>query len=398
MPGIKLKLLNVRYSPNLGDGLLVDCLEWGCRLQLPQAQVSSVDLAGRTSYGEGRSARAALLTTLSAMPARVRRLAAGAVLKARVRLQLQSFYRRELQGADAVVLGGGNLFSDMDLNFPIKVEAALAVAAEARVPVWIYGCGVSGTWSSEGQSLFERAVGVSRLIDVFVRDTNSKQIWDQRLKRATGIKAKVIRDPGLLACRAYNAHRSTAQAPFRVGVGVIAPIAIRYHSENVHSSDSELTAWFEELIEGILESGYAVTLVTNGSPEDTEFGVALCKRLLERCPAAPLDFPEHETPRDLVQTLTRLSAFVGFRLHALICAHSLEVPTFALDWDCKVGAFMASIARADYVYDVTKHRPDIVLAATVAELASQALQATPSRDDGMGGISELCNSIRATID
>jgi polysaccharide pyruvyl transferase WcaK-like protein len=393
---LRLKLLNVRYSPNLGDGLLVDCLEWACRRQLPGAEVSSVDLAGRTAYGDGRQARGALLSTLSALPGPARRLVAGAALRARVSLRLRWFYQRQLRDADAVVLGGGNLFSDTDLNFPIKLDAALRVVAEQRLPLWIYGCGVASQWSTEGRMLFEHAVSTARPIDVFVRDRASETIWDERLARASGRTAKVVRDPGLLAARVYDQQRLPRTAATRIGVGIIAPVVLRYHSD-VRSSARALHAWFEQLIVGLLAQGREVTLISNGSPEDTAFGRELYARLRRRFPGPALELPEHRTPRALVQTFTSLSAFVGFRLHGLICARSLGMPVFALDWDGKVGAFMASIGRSDHLYNIARHSPAAVLVALLETHNVALEQESSALDDDLAGITELCTSIRTTL-
>ena len=43
--------------------------------------------------------------------------------------------RKRVAGCDAVVLGGGNLLTDADLNFPMKIAGALRQAAALRLPV-----------------------------------------------------------------------------------------------------------------------------------------------------------------------------------------------------------------------------------------------------------------------
>ena len=53
--------LNVKYSPNLGDGLLAECLEAELRSARPGVETRSIDLAGRTAYGEGLKHRRAIL-------------------------------------------------------------------------------------------------------------------------------------------------------------------------------------------------------------------------------------------------------------------------------------------------------------------------------------------------
>lgn len=66
----RIVLLNVKYSPNLGDGLLSECLERELARALPDCEVTSIDLAGRTGYpsGYGRT-RGTALALLERLPA-----------------------------------------------------------------------------------------------------------------------------------------------------------------------------------------------------------------------------------------------------------------------------------------------------------------------------------------
>jgi hypothetical protein len=47
----RIVIFNVKYSSNLGDGLIALCLESAIRTALPGAAVDSQDLAGRTKFG-----------------------------------------------------------------------------------------------------------------------------------------------------------------------------------------------------------------------------------------------------------------------------------------------------------------------------------------------------------
>lgn len=90
---------------------------------------------------------------LSDDPAPPRRIALAAL----VQLRLRRHVRTRLAGCDAVVLGGGNLLTDADLNFPMKIAGALAQAARLRLPVAVNGVGANRQWSEAGRRLFGRA-------------------------------------------------------------------------------------------------------------------------------------------------------------------------------------------------------------------------------------------------
>ncbi|EKF18440.1 polysaccharide pyruvyl transferase, partial [Nitratireductor pacificus pht-3B] len=71
---MKLLVFNVRYSPNLGDGVLALCLEAALRQAVPGLTVETIDLAGRDAYGAaGGARRRQALTLLGWLPAGLRR-------------------------------------------------------------------------------------------------------------------------------------------------------------------------------------------------------------------------------------------------------------------------------------------------------------------------------------
>ncbi len=391
---MKLTLLNVVYSPNLGDGLLVECLRWGCKKYLGEStHIKSVDLAGRTAFGNLPQQRASLLRALSVLPSPVRQSVAGAALLLKLQLHLRDFYRRELADADAIVVGGGHLFTDTDLNFPLKLAAALNVAAERSIPTWVYGCGVSDRWSRTAQRLFQDAVRAPRVVDAFVRDDYSRAAWNSQLVESSGISATTVRDPGLLCRQAYGVNDGDVRDASTIGVGVIAPVAIRYHSGSDVPS-SALTRWFVTLIERLSAAGKRIRLVTNGSPEDTIYGHLLLAEVRKSVRCVDIDFPEHRHPRELVETVRRLSRFVGFRLHGLICAHSFGLPTYALNWDPKIGSFMDSIGRGRHHYDVRVAAPASVVQSM---LQDEPLISGHASEESLSGIEALCASIASCL-
>src|SRR5476651_401495 len=107
---VRVALFNVKYSQNLGDGLLTECLEREL-VEGGDLQVTSLDLAGRTDYDAGVRNRRATLAILNASPAPLRRAMVRAALGPGLSRTLRPRWRRQFAEIDAVVLGGGNLLS-----------------------------------------------------------------------------------------------------------------------------------------------------------------------------------------------------------------------------------------------------------------------------------------------
>ena len=356
---MKVALFNVKYSPNLGDGLLSECTE--LQLRLAGINATSIDLAGRSGYAPGNASRARMLIALEAMPAPVRRLATLTILSVLAAVRLRPAFRRQLVGCDAVVVGGGNLFSDSDLNFPVKIHAALA---EARhLPAGIFAVGVARNWSHTGQRLFAKSLKQASLAYATVRDERSREIWDDLLPSPI-LRAGLVRDPGLLASRHYP--RSAPSANGRtVGLCITDPLALRYHGHDADPDD--LAQWYGGVAAALARKGWTVHLFTNGSPEDRAY---LDRHASAWCASDPVQVtrvPDFATPGELATFISGCDLLIGHRMHACIAAHSFAVPTVLLKWDPKLESFAEIAGRSDFFVDPARITP-----ADVALLADRA--------------------------
>ena len=356
---MKVALFNVKYSPNLGDGLLSECTE--LQLRLAGINATSIDLAGRSGDVPGNASRARMLIALEAMPAPVRRLATLTILSVLAAVRLRPAFRRQLVGCDAVVVGGGNLFSDSDLNFPVKIHAALA---EARhLPAGIFAVGVARNWSHTGQRLFAKSLKQASLAYATVRDERSREIWDDLLPSPI-LRAGLVRDPGLLASRHYP--RSAPSANGRtVGLCITDPLALRYHGHDADPDD--LAQWYGGVAAALARKGWTVHLFTNGSPEDRAY---LDRHASAWCASDPVQVtrvPDFATPGELATFISGCDLLIGHRMHACIAAHSFAVPTVLLKWDPKLESFAEIAGRSDFFVDPARITP-----ADVALLADRA--------------------------
>jgi len=95
---MKLVILNVKYSPNLGDGIIAECYEAAVRRLQPGIDVSSCDLAGRTAFGGGLNrSRQLVLDVLDKLPGGVRQMVVTAILKRLIKRSLRAHYQSCLE-------------------------------------------------------------------------------------------------------------------------------------------------------------------------------------------------------------------------------------------------------------------------------------------------------------
>jgi Uncharacterized conserved protein len=361
-----LRCFNVKYSPNLGDGLLSECLETALIDCGASPASHSIDLAGRQEYGDGIVGRSAIMAALESLPSGLRQSAIRVLLAVYGRVKWRPHYAALLDGATGVVIGGGNLLSDLDLNFPTKLGLAVKEAASRNLPIAIYACGMSDNWSKAGLKIARASFADPHVRAVFVRDADSKRIWDELMEPYTGHVAQVVRDPGLLAAACYPMPAKVPSLRPVAGLNLISHIALRYHAENAPSL-GRLGDWYVDVAKSLIAKGYQVRAFTNGSPEDRQYAATLRARLSALGTEEDIVFLTQSTPAELCRHIHEFDVLIAFRMHAIIAAYSLGIPSIALKWDRKLTSFMASVDQSDRVVDVVR-----ASAHDCAELAVRA--------------------------
>lgn len=390
--GQLVTLFNAKYSPNLGDGLLSECLEWAIGTTSERALGKSVDLAGRTNYGEFLTGRKHVMSALSALPKGVREAVLRVPLSVLAETKWRGHYAQGLNGSTLAVVGGGNLIIDIDLNFPTKLSVAMAECSKRNIPVALYGVGVGGEMSRIGKTMFTRMFQSVDLRAVFVRDEASKRSWDDHFGSVLP-PAHVVRDPGLLASEVY-ARGADAPPRETIGLCLMSPVAITYHTHE-RFNPKRLDDWFVSLGSWLAQQGYRLAVFTNGAPEDREYLQTMKPRMLAEIGANNLEFLDQSTPSELCGHISRMKAIVAYRMHAIIAAYSFGVPFLALSWDRKLASFVQSVGMSDSLVDTMKTDPT----AAGERLVTSLQQGIPEQErtrvvrEAMSGVERLLAAV-----
>tara|TARA_R110002096_G_scaffold189191_13_gene369459 strand:- start:1843 stop:3057 length:1215 start_codon:yes stop_codon:yes gene_type:complete len=341
---MRIVIFGLPYSANVGDGVIAECLAHELRRAKPGVHVDHVDLSGRNGFGaQTLRNRSAALAVLSALPLRLRQRLViwrlGKMLAA-----LRPGWVQAARGADLAVIGGGQLFSDADLNFCLKVAQAADVLRAARTPVAVYGVGVSRNWTRAGTALFNRVFSTD-LRSVGVRDPASAEAWADQTAGA-GPEPVLTRDPGLLAASCYTAPVMPGHS---VGVCVTDPKILAYHADGAVAGRG--IDFFAALTGALVAAGRDVTLFCNGAEEDR----AALARLAAHPQVAALvakgrvrAAPAPGTPTDLAAIIAACDGVIAHRLHACILAYAFAVPCVGLGWDRKLESFFTSVGAARF--------------------------------------------------
>jgi hypothetical protein len=244
-----------------------------------------------------------------------------------------------------VIVGGGNLFTDSDLNFPLKIAAALGEAARSSLPVAVHAMGVSPEWSRPGARLFGRALERARLVRCSVRDHRSQDRRAAHFSHRDVLPATIAVDPGMLASLWYPANGRSANAGSRrIGLCVTDPLAVRYHASE--ASAATLDTWYPAALRSLVESGFEVVLFTNGSPEDRDYLYDNFAEWIRKAKGPVTLGRSFDTPHELAALASNCDAVIGHRMHGCIAANSYAVPAIGLHWDPKLNSFFELTGRS----------------------------------------------------
>ena len=367
---MKIVQFGLHHSPNVGDGIISECILYALRNRHPEAELSTIDLAGRKQAADVTvQKRALIVKILNRLPSSVRRLIVATGIK-RIMKRVDSDWRASFAGADLAILGGGQIFSDADLNFCLKIAKAAEIIRDDRVPCCIYAVGVARNWSGKGQQLFEE-VFTTDLRFIGIRDNESIASWSaQTTQRPDTPKPTLTRDPGLLTAECFG-HFDLANNG-RIGLGVASPEILSYHSDDKSGQQNGTTDLVAQIALKLLETGHAVSLFCNGAAEDVDAMKELTEhpslqQFLASGQLIALDPPR--VPSDLARSIAPLSLVIAHRLHACIVSYAYGHPIVGLGWDSKVESFFKSVGLDDAFVS----KADMT-AEHVAQVAQSALQ------------------------
>lgn len=402
---MKIVLVNVKFSTNLGDGIIAECLEHALKQRLPGIEVVNCDLAGRAGYGDYDGLlRSLTIGVLPKMPPRIRESVYPRLFELMVRRKLMPGYQRAMENADVVLFGGGQLLADTDLNFPMKIAAAASIARNLNLPIAIHAVGVGERWSPEGRALFEEAFVGCNLIWTSVRDSLSQQRWRRNFNGAEISAPRLSLDPGLLGAAIYGFGSSDEKRRRNrplIGLCVTNPATLELHRDvGDTTTPAPNEDFYRDCVKAINRNEFDVLLFTDGAPDDVSF--------LRRCFPAPAlkAFDEGQiriaeiskTPNDLVSTIRDCDGIVSHRLHANVIAYSYCIPHVGLTTNRKLNEFFATTGREDFLLYPSEVTPDGAAAAIkracetpISDLAYKAIikRLEGDLDDLAGALSKI---------
>lgn len=358
-----------KFSSNLGDGAIADCLEWLIRSVRPDIDVRTLDMSRKSEFSAKPSAMPAAGKPFSP----VRRMLPGFLRRGIREAQwahghgplLEQHSEPILSGSDALIIGGGQLLMDNNLRFPMKIRSVTAAAARAGVvQSACFGVGVGGKWSNRGKQILLEALGRPALASLVVRDESSAATIRKEFGTLAD-RCDVAGDPALFCMDVYADAGSNTNDGL-IGLGVLGMRLLAGYVDDPRASDrSEIVAFWLAVIDEISAAGHRAELFTNGDEHDHVFAEHIAQANRDRGGPEVRVAPRPTTPAGLVSQIGCYSGTIAYRLHSSIIAYSLRIPGTLLTWDKKVRHFAEMTGRPGHAFPGIGANPGEVVRLTL---------------------------------
>ncbi|BDX20536.1 hypothetical protein MFKK_33460 [Halopseudomonas aestusnigri] len=262
--------------------------------------------------------------------------------------------KQVVKDADLVVVGGGHLFIDNFLNFPLQLFLLSKAGNNKRKVYWCVGS--SQRKSFLAKWILRNAIGND---SVFTRDESSRDyLITQGV--ATAAQVKSLCDPAIFTCDLYQENMKLKRASQRSGVKVLGlavmdPIEAWRHSHLTITRKRAGKFWAS--IANAVSPEFELHIMSNGNESDQAF----IEQYLIPSVHRPVNVIQPPTGcNGLISQISECDVLIGQRLHAVLPAISLGVPTMAVKWDHKVESIVSALGCSQLLCTFDDCPEDIV--------------------------------------
>jgi len=306
------------------------------------------------------------------------------VVYPRDRSEVPSYLRAVLAGGRPQLLLGGGTFIGSAYWRQLLVQARRWTRPG---PALLLGAGVMG--AEPGQADRDRSLAELRAWRPLLEQFEEVTVRGPRsaaLLEAVGVAARVVGDPGLLVERPLERTPEPKTLGVNLGFGGALrggdqPRVVRELIDALRILHRRAEGWRFHLIGANAQDLPSLELAEElARAADLEVEVALCPR-----------------PADCAGAIARCSLFIGQRLHTVVVASALAIPSVMLSYSLKGDDFMDSIGRGAWsVATDAATGPEMaeLLVELDASRASQVLELTTTVGELQGRLRGAFEQLR----
>jgi len=335
---MELLLIGERYSQNLGDALLCECLANICKKMYPDSVLHELDISGKQGYGyKNEQTGIAKNKKIKSILKKILSLYFSNVLRT---YDLSKEIKRiKLAKIKYAIFSGGSLFMDY---FALQIFILIKILSWNNIPV-IFNCiGLSELKSNDKINLYLLRYAVNHKIVISVTIRDGIDYFKENIFSRTDLIIEKTLDPAFELKDYYTINNTIAIK--KIGIGIMD---IRSINKTGYITINEATyiLVIKCIIKILRKLNLDFEFFTNGLVDDQKYAEYICKILKEKekMSERPLQ------PTDIVNNVVRYSRIISFRLHSLIVATSLGIPSIGFIWENKVKEFAYLIGNSYFI-------------------------------------------------
>lgn len=371
----KIALVGLLYDDNLGDPMMVECVEkLYNKIALKKSlsiDFNYVDLYGREDqYNKFKHNNKKNYITF---PYRIaKKITKKSSEKTYLYFErelykkdsnqekrIEEYYYKKLQDIDLIVVVGGALIKyRYSRDFHNPLSTLIKIAEKLNIMVTFNSVGI--------ESGYDESYNTCKLVKKFLNSENVKQITTRddftTLKKYVFNQQTIIEktaDSAVWYKELFNVKELNTEKV--LGIGVISPEKYNQYSED-NRSQSYIKLIYD-FVNLLVEKKVKFRLFTNGHDMDQVFLEEIAKNLnLDNSYICKR--PAHYS--EIVENMNSFHTIVASRLHACILGYSLDLPVIGLDWNGKLKFFGKAInyperflipseISSDELFDLTKN-------------------------------------------
>jgi hypothetical protein len=271
-----------------------------------------------------------------------------------VKFMTTKYFQKELQDCDAIIFACGS-YKFRTQKLWAYYSSAVEVAEQMGMPVMFDAMNIQDYDDKDWRCRCMKDHTNYSCVKMFTTrdgDYGVKKLRNSYLNNPD-IKVLSVGDPAFWIPECYGIEKSNNQG--KIGINLIrGKIFVDY---GYTFSESQLVDLYCELIHKLDEKGIEWELFTNGLEVDYRLGCAV----LQRCNRKDVTIKVPKKDRELVEMIAGYRGVIGARLHACICAYSLDVPVVGFIWDEKLVRFAEIAGLQDFFLTEAELNADNVL-------------------------------------
>ncbi len=254
---------------------------------------------------------------------------------------LRDYYDSITKNADIVFFSGGGLFQQFYMNMWSGIFTVVQNCKKKNIPVYFNAIGIEKPENFVEKLLYKYILN-QKIVKVITVRENQNLVNSMLNSDKECIQ---VVDSALFADECYGVSKNDSEI---IGIGAIR--AEIFMDNGCGVTKNEVLNLYSNIIKELDKRGYKWQIFTNGGKKDYRFAQELVK-YMNVSPQKLAKYSENSI--ELMNTIKSYKAIIAARLHSLILATSINIPSVGIVWAPK------SIHFAKYLKLGTPITPDM---------------------------------------